>query len=555
MPLNSFCCTIMIFSVDIALYAAGFLCDKVIDKIADDTDIGLTRNTVSNELKDIKTKLRCLSRKDLNASYMSLEEGMNLLIGLPNDSKLEQKVALDKAQENVGETSRISSNAVSKLLDRPGSMDDIKIHIKNAKLTQAARDRFTDARKAAAQAFGNAGLRIKERIFAAKLRIVSEVLEFLESPEVAVIGCRTFLKELHELPAIRKIFSMFLYGGFKSMFKGAKRSEKVKSVMLINRFVFQHASKYGGTKPFVLDWPTIQVTGHNFNPILYWHKVSKRNLMTEYSHPNGICLDEGIRPKYSAVSSGETAVAVMRKNKEIKTFSNQESRLVELSHSREVEPTEKKFKGIAVDNDNNTYVLTWLQKRVESGDTGSYVLYVLDEEHNVQNECTLGVFEENTDAQVRMVVNKSNHIIMTKASDPYVYICDSTGGLKNKFKREPGEWLASIGISDKNDIMISSTNKKEVHIYSEEGTQTSSIQLPEHNEVCGIAFHSVCRKIIVLAYVKNEASYVLLCFSENGELEKTVFLSKQTKELKYTEITSHSSGLVAVVRKRTIIFI
>ena len=97
---------------------------------------------------------------------------------------------------------------------------------------------------------------------------------------------------------------------------------------------------------------------------------------------------------------------------------------------------------------------------------------------------------------------------------------------------------------------------KEVLIYSEKGDLISTIEVPKGHEVCGVAFHSFFCKIIVLTYVDVKSSVFLLCYTAMGEraLESKTFFCKKNSR-KSLEITSHPSGRVAIIRKRSIIFI
>ena len=57
----------------------------------------------------------------------------------------------------------------------------------------------------------------------------SEILEWVESPETAISGCLSFLKDLHRLLAVLEIFSVYLNCGVKSMLNEAERVENVKN--------------------------------------------------------------------------------------------------------------------------------------------------------------------------------------------------------------------------------------------------------------------------------------------------------------------------------------
>ena len=117
-------------------------------------------------------------------------------------------------------------------------------------MNHAARKRFEDARRKATEVFCNEALKIEDRIFAAKLRIFSEMLEHLESPKTAITGCDclSFLRDLHSLPAIREIFFVYLNGEVNSLLGKEERAANVKSTMLINCVLFQFTLKFS-TKP------------------------------------------------------------------------------------------------------------------------------------------------------------------------------------------------------------------------------------------------------------------------------------------------------------------
>ncbi|CAB3995789.1 Hypothetical predicted protein [Paramuricea clavata] len=514
-----------------------------------DAEIG---NIVVSELNDIKTKLDALSRTDLLYSCKLLKEGIAFLNDSLDKSNLKIKVSMSESQEDLGEASGTSAS-LDETLGLSRSLEDVVVNIK---LDEDVKKKFKEAGENASRVFCNQGLSIEDRIFATKLGIISEILQHLESPKMT--GCLLFLRDLHNLPAICKRLSVYLKGGFKSrFFNAAKRRENVKSIMRINYVLFQHASKFSRKNSFVLDWPTIELNDRRFNPILHWHKVSKKRFMWDEmrQHPNGLVLDERIIPEYSAVNKDEDIVAVLMNHTNVEAFSRKgERKVVKLPDIIEKNLSNKIIKGLAVDNNNNIYMVTRLQKRTENGLALSYVLYVLDKEYNIKHERRItDIFETIQDDPVRIAMNKDNDIIMIKAHDPYVYICDSDGELKVKFEPKSGFSISSFGISENNEIMMSSS--KEVLIYSEKGVLISRIEVPEGHEVCGVAFHSFFCKIIVLTYVDVKSSVFLLCYTAMGErLESTTFFCKKNSR-KSLEIKSHPSGRVAIIRKRSIIFI
>jgi hypothetical protein len=269
----------------------GLLANKVRDSAAAKLkDGGVTdakiREFVVRELNDIKTKLDALSLKELKYSYVGLKEGVNFIyFYLYNSNELDQEAATDPTQEDRVEVSRmqggVESHFLNKALELSDAMETMKS--KSAEEFKTAKRRFEVAREKASEAFCNDVLSINEKIFAAKVRVVSEILEHLESPQIAITGCFSFLEDLHKLPTIRDIFSAYLKGTSKPLFSKDERVEAVKSVMLINYVLYRFNLKFSSRKltadRFI--WPaTIELNdGRNFNPILDWREVATRKSM------------------------------------------------------------------------------------------------------------------------------------------------------------------------------------------------------------------------------------------------------------------------------------
>jgi hypothetical protein len=432
-----------------------------------------------------------------------------------------------------------------------------KLKSQSNKEFKSAKKRFEEARKTATQAFFNEALSIKDRIFAAKLRVCSEILECLESPEIAMTGCETFLQELHSLPAIREIFSVYLNGGIKSRLNKAERLDNVKSVMMINYALYQFNFMFGRKRTNKAIWPgVIDLAGRRFNPILNWQEVSTRKSWVEgpMQPRNDLLLDENIRPCHSALNSHGDIVAV-RSEEDFKVVSKTgESKLVTLTDPTEDKVIERYIKGLAVDSNNNVYIVRCLETCGENGDVKSYVLNVLDDTYNVKHRCALN-FLKATGSGMKLAINKNNDIVMIKNDDPYVYVCDNSGDLKFKFERVSSQvpWY-SFNISNENDIMISSDDNRAIEVYTQEGNAMSVIKAPVGHKVVAIAFHHAICKIVVLSFNFRSDSYFLLGYSKTGELETSTFFSKRSLGEHIPIITSHPGGPIAVVWARIIIY-
>ncbi len=529
-------------------------------KDGDVTDT-MIRQILVRELDDVKTKLDGLSRKDLLSSYRFLKEGVALLNVSLDKSKLEQNAVLndDDYRGGLSLSSGVESCILNEALQLSLAMGKLKIASENE--FESAKKRFEEARKTATHAFCNEALSIQDRIFAAKLRVVSEILECLDCPETAVTGCLSFLQDLHSLPAIREIFSVYLNRGIKSMLYKVERVENMKSVMLINYVLFHFNLKFSRKLADRLRWPGggIEIAGRCFNPIFDWQEVSTRKSWPwseELMQPrHEWVLDEKIYPFVSAVNR-HGQIVVSNGDHKIKVFSRKgENKMVKLPDCREDQLVLGRTVGLAVDHSNNIHIIRWLQARTERGDLKSYVLCILDENYNVKHSCTLAFLEASVLFWLKLCVNKNSNIIMIKQNDPHVYVCDNNGKLKCKFNRNsPG--LPILSTLSKGEIITSSFGDVTVHLNTEEGNFLSTIVLPEGHEVCEIAFHYIICKIAVLTKVREKESYFLLCYTETGELETTTFFCNFIRSDKewWPSITSHPSGPVAIVRQESITF-
>ena len=538
----------------------GLLWNKARDATAknlkdgDITDAKI-REIVVRELNDIKTKIDGLSRKDLLSSYSFLQEGVQLLNASLDKTKDEQKSMVSENER--GEASRMPSGAKSDILNEALELSHAMGKLKIASNEfESAKERFKDARKEATHAFCIESLNIQDRIFAAKLRVVSEILECLESPETAVTSCMLFLEKLHDLPAVREIFSVYLGGGVKSILNKAERVENVKSVMMINYILYQFVSKFSSKYCSALAWPSIQLSDRSFNPICNWREVSTRKSWGEdlVQPPNEMTPDEFICWDTLAVNSRGEILVGFRDYISIIYSTGKCKGVWEFSASTEDEESVSKQQivTLAVDQENNVYVAVHFDTISET----SVLLYVIDEHcFHVKHTSQLN-FLQNLDETLSLLISKNNNIVMApnQDRDPHVYVCDNTGQLKYKFAREyPYSLLCCASVSD-NEIILTSYNRDALEIYTEEGNLKLKIKLPAGHRIRRVAFHFVICKTIVLSESKKEGSCFVHRYSETGELETSMFFCESSKRQRI-DITSHPSGPVAIVRPGNITYI
>ena len=537
----------------------GLLCNKARDATAknlkdgDITDAKI-REIFVRELDDVKTKLDGLSRKDLLSSYSFLQEGVQLLNASLDKTKDEQKSVVKENEDDRG-PSGAESDILNEALELSHAMGKLKLASNEF---VSAKKRFEDARKKATDAFWTQSLDIQDRIFAAKLRVVSEMLEWLESPKTAVTSCVLFLKKLHDLPAVRERFSVYLDGGVKSFWNKAERVENVKSVMMINYVLYQFTSKFSSKYHSVLNWPTIQLSDRSFNPIFNWQEVSTGQSWGEdfVQPPNVVESDEQLWGQYMAVNSrGEILVAFFKQIHVIyKTGESKEVWKISASTEGTKNVNEQTIAGLAVDQENNVYVVVYFEKTSET----SVILYVLDEHClHVKHTSQLNFLPDMDNIlSLSLAINKNNNIVMVpnNEKDPHVYVCDQTGQLKYKFAHSHSYTrLCCASLSD-NEIMLTRILGDSLEIYTEEGNIQAEWKLVGH-QVRGAAFHFATSEIIILTYGMKEKCYCLHRCTETGEIETSMPFSNIQRAIK-NPITSHPSGPVAILEHvNTITFI
>ncbi len=550
----------------------GLLCDKARDSAADklkDGDLAdeKLREIIVKDLTDIKSKLDCLSLKDLDASYSFLKEGVELLNLALDKSNEDQKAS----EGSPDEATRVMNDTASGILNAALSLPQaiLKLKISSDKRFISAQDCFKESRKAATHAFNNKSLSIKDRIVACKLRVAARILELgLEDPEAATAACLLSLKELHGLPAIQEMFAVFLKGGLKSMLKKAERLETIKSVLFINHALCDFAFKYSSKSLYLFTWPAMELKDRTFHPILHALDIlTKTSTGEEFVQQlNWVVIDSRIDGAEFAVNSrGE--IILLTDDKITVIYSTGESKDVMFPNPTETNSKLRKViwiqgfnvvdarrKSIAVDSNDNVYAIRRLETRDESGNVKyDFVLYIFDGNYNIKHVSFLDFLHSGKAFSfVNIAVDKNQNLIMITNWNNQVYVCDNLGNLEFQFEGD-GSLLRCLSISKNNDIMIGSEDGRAVLTYSTEGNLKSTIKLPKGHKVVRVAFHHGICKIIVLTRVKKKDSCFLLGYSETGEVENSVFFCKGHWSV--VGIKSHPSGPIAVKHNNCLTFI
>ena len=527
--------------------ALEFLCEKVGNFAANNLKDGDVthqqwRKSIVRELNDITTKLDGLARKDLLSSISFLREGLCLL-----------NLALPEAPDISKHVSEASSLVHVDLLPEAAK----KLKIASEVSFASAKDSFKAAREKATEAFNNEALSIEDRILATKVRMVSRILESHEDPDPTAETCKLYLRELHNVPAVKEIFSVYLNAAkkshfYKKLFYKTKRLEIVMSVNMINRLLYDAICKFTKLPLNLLNWPTIEIGDRTYHPILENCEIVENVKQSgDQSFKNTFCSVNSKREIVTWHTSGD--IKVLNKT------TSEWSLFCTLSNEMIGPNVIKVCSAIAVDGDDNVYIVV----KFETTDgVCHYILFVFDTDGNLKHKHTLGFLDKDKEFRRyhRLVVSKDRCIIHTMDDEPIiqtVWVCDQRGRLICRFHLcfkipHMDIFLVTMCVSDKNEIIAAEHLGRYVYIYTEEGKMKREIEVLEGHEVSGVAFNHITKTIIVGTWVNN--TYFLTSWSETGEQQDT-FEILFGNTWKLVEIISHPSGNVILVQGKKIIFI
>ncbi len=254
----------------------GFLANKIRSGIAErlkDGDVTdeECRRLIVSELDDIKSKLDGLARKDLLSSLCFLQEGINRLyqslLQFDSNENTEEPTEQATLVETASSRDTGLNSPISDVIALVNVITSLKIR-SNERFKSATKS-FELARENATKAFCNEALSMEDRIHASQIRMMARILENLEDSDASVSDCLQYLKQLHDIGAIKEIFSVLTDGGIKSRFNKKKRLNNASSVQVMNQTLFEFATKL--TKSSLLgwlsQWPLISLGEESYHPV------------------------------------------------------------------------------------------------------------------------------------------------------------------------------------------------------------------------------------------------------------------------------------------------
>lgn len=405
------------------------------------------RNIIVRELDDIKSKLDGLARKDLLTSISFFKEGI-VFLSKVLDKKYYANCGPEPSKVKTRNEAAEKDKSTERLDLATADVKTVSLSVKGqetlfAELDESgkraladAKKRFDEARMKATEAFNNVALSTKDGILAMQYRVVSTILEKIDSPAEAIATCKLCLEELHSMPAVVKSFEVEHSGGFWSMFKKDERKDITNSVQDVNRAVARVTAAVNGVLSKHFDnWPG--VTEKKINLIKDDDKVETWSFSFGHEGEGKKRLD--CPPKSIVTNSQGDFIIAERSFFNLKVF-NQDGKLWKLLTTDPAFPLHGPIVDVVTDHLDNVYVL--FKSEV-------HVIYSQPPKHRTFHLQEWNVFEG-----LSLTVNKKGDIFALVEYntcrgyyDSIVQVYDKNGQFKYTFGDKEG-WKCIIAVDD-----------------------------------------------------------------------------------------------------------
>ena len=489
------------------------------EKLKDgDTTNEKLRDVIIEDLDDIKTKIDALSRKDLRSSYCFLKEGV-VTLNLTLDEAKDEQITTGEPNDapNEGSETTATNGSESGILNDAIALSRAIQKLNNTSSVNgrlvSAKERFKAALEEATRAFCNEALSLPDRIMAAKLRVVSKILECLQDTKAAAAGCMLFLEELHNLPGIGETFITYFKGGMRSKFYKDSRLENVKSVLSLNFAILEFAAKFSIKLPNMKNWPRIHLSARNkaIHPLLLDNDVVKKILgMEEFQSPIPGISTELLSGDFCCTNSKGQLLVSSPHDTDVKIFnkSGQWTTFCQLRQAtKNCHGNGQKVMALAIDRHDNVFVIISFKDR--SREKCVFVLFVFDSGGNEKCERVLDLrllYAFSLDC----VVDNDDDIIIKVRTDNHLYVCDNNGNFKYFLSLEQGAGyyseLAFLEcVTAQKEIIVKYVEKHspdKVLVYTKEGTLKRTIKVK--GKVLRVKYNDSTSKIEILVDNKSE---------------------------------------------------
>ena len=549
-------------SIETFLFKAtiGWLVNKGRDVTAEKLKEGdvtdkKVRDLIVREVKDIKSKLDGLSRKDLLVAVDSFETGVRFFFQALDvkptggASTATEKTSVAIKEENVDLTD------VVKVVSFASEMEKIqKIDLDEAtkiKFSQAEK-RFKMAREEATKASNNEALEVFDRITAIQFRVMAAILESVVetariagvlSPETvksalenALNECDQCLQKLHCLPAVQDCFKVGLEKGLLNLrrrFGKDERRRVISTVCQVNRAIYNATQAVGRD---ALIWPFVDTGEDKVDPLrdrripkvlrkVYmehccvkpWSLGQEGEEEHKLKRPCGIATNH--RGQFLIADDGDKTVKVFDSNGKFDFRFNPQT-------------------------DDADTELDILDVATAGEDERIYLLVRLKKPGAEEWEREVQVFNKTADLQHKFPVRRGNwnrltvsselssgkqrgKILLLARDDVHVYE-EPSGKLVCSFGRRVFKWASDITATCDGRVMIVHRGDDSLYIFDVEGHQLGKFNIKYERDVYDcIACHPASDHVVLAGEERETDRLTLAIYTVNGEFVRRIQLDEK----------------------------
>ena len=506
--------------------------DMAAEKLKDgDATDQIFRDLIVREIDDIRSKLDGLARKDLQASIIFFKEGIELLYQVFDKARITgDATTCHKAFSLVKDMKRLELTSLDESARR---------------LLSDAKERFKDARRRATDAFANEALKTADRILAMQYRVMSTILEKVDTPADAVAPCRVCVEDLHGLPAVQQYFIVELTRkGFRARFERDERRKIIAEVWQVNFVIYSTTLMvcFGNKEQPKL--PCVIMGEDKVDP-LRDERVAR------------VVRRQGLKHCCVAPWSFRRKVqhSQLRTVGEIATNSRGQFIVGDMDEVKIFDPTGQFIKrfslpnqtrilDVATDNKDNIYAL------VREGVGVSKSVYEFSNTADLHHKFPVRKAREG---RFELTVTNSKVLVLSKSK---VDVYDTDGLFVCSFGEGTyfGGGFIAYSITAVNDgrVMVCVMNGHDccVHIFSEDGHHLDKFQLQGGYRYLRTAFHTLSEHVVILGEAGERGIVLVQIFTKDGVFVRSTETS--AKLMVVGGMTVTRDGRIAVVGRDSI---
>ncbi|EDO41735.1 predicted protein [Nematostella vectensis] len=222
------------------------------------------REFIIRTLDSIQEKLDGLARTDLLTGLNFFKDGVTLLYGYLESEKETSEDEKEGTDKKDRRSSIFQSLAVFGLWSSSHDAKDEgsdEMSVLDDSFLEEAKAKFQRSAEYATKALSNESLKYQDRILAARLRIISTLLEHIDNTAPGVMLCGSYIEQLNAMEDVSSSFAIQFGTGAKAelkrLFTSVERKEFVWSVIAINRILWHFARLFGADDAYFTNWPRI----------------------------------------------------------------------------------------------------------------------------------------------------------------------------------------------------------------------------------------------------------------------------------------------------------